>query len=426
MKSLSIKRDKNHYIVVIVCCCCLIVCSLGNTFNCAGLFYYPVSQELGAGIGQVAFYITIASLISGLAAPLAIKCFDKWGTTWVISCAALASIGCYLLMSAVKTLALLYLCGIILGLSTSFYGIPVVVYFISNWFDSKYDVVAGFVFSTAGIGGALLNPFYSAIMERAGWRDTYLCSAVVVFLLLFPCCILLQKDPSYFNLPKYNGGSKSERQSGQVTNKSEGLYVRKNIVLVICCIVGFLGFFVTGYVTHFKTYIISLGEPLSVGVIMTTFAMIANSVWKFLAGLFCEKIGGLCTGLLMLFLGIIGVSVLCASLAWYLLFYLSAFLLGAVYCVPSVCLSAIGKTFFEINVFASLYSIIQLFSSLGSASGFFLLGQIYDITGSYKAASVVCLCFLLVSFALLAALLISCKKKNVVISVSDLKKMIRG
>lgn len=411
MKLFLPKRKQTHYLIVIICCCCLTTCSVGNAFNCAGLFYSPISQELDVGIGQVAFYITIASLISGLAAPFAIKCFEIQGTTPVLSCATLVSVGCYLLLSRANNIALLYFCGIFLGISTSFYGIPVAAYFISNWFEAKYEVVTGIVFSFSGLGGALLNPLYSAVMEKVGWRNTYLCSALIVFVLLLPSCLLLQKDPACYELPKYRGNSKVKKQDAVTgAEKEKAGNVNVKFVLVICCVVGFLGFFVTTYATHFKTYIISLGIPTVVGVTMTTLAMISNSAGKFTAGILCEKMGGLNTALLMLFFGILGVFILCISPVPALVFYLSAFLVGAVFSVPSVCLSAVGKTFFDGKAFASLYSVVQVFASFGSASGYFCIGKIYDITGSYKASSVLCLGFLLLSFLLMVILLISYKK----------------
>ena len=411
MKLLSLKRKQAHYVIVIFCCCCLIVCSVGNTFNCAGLFYSPISQELNVGIGQVSFYITIASLICGLGAPLAIKCFDRLKTRGLLACAAAVTIGCYILLSQVKNLILLYFCSVLLGISTCFYGVPVAAYFISNWFEAKYDVVTGLVFSFGGIGGALLNPFYSAVMERIGWRNTYLCSAAVVFVLLLPCIVLLQRDPGFWGLSKYGENSNLGKQRGQGKKNGEVRSpVSRNAVMVICCIVGFLGFFVTSYVTHFKTYTISLGNPIAVGVTMTTVAMLANCSCKFLAGVFCEKFGGLYTGIAMLLLGVIGIIIISVSPGRNLAFYFAAFLIGAVYSVPSVCLSAIGKTFFDSAVFASMYSVIQVFASLGSASGYFFIGQLYDITGSYKTSSVLCLCFLLISLLFLTTLFIIYKK----------------
>ena len=53
-------RKTIHYGFVIIACCCLIMgVNIGLSFSCAGIFYKPVSDSLGVGVGLFGLYMSV-------------------------------------------------------------------------------------------------------------------------------------------------------------------------------------------------------------------------------------------------------------------------------------------------------------------------------------------------------------------------------
>lgn len=52
------KRKSIHYgFVIIICCCLMMGVNIGLSFSCAGIFYKPVSESLGVGVGLFGIYM---------------------------------------------------------------------------------------------------------------------------------------------------------------------------------------------------------------------------------------------------------------------------------------------------------------------------------------------------------------------------------
>ena len=63
----SINKGGFHYGYVIVFCCCLIMgVIVGLVMSCAGIFYKPVSTELGVSVGTFGLYMTFVYALSFL------------------------------------------------------------------------------------------------------------------------------------------------------------------------------------------------------------------------------------------------------------------------------------------------------------------------------------------------------------------------
>lgn len=112
---------KVHYGYVIVFCCCLIMgINIGLVMSCAGIFYKPVSTELGVSVGDFGLYMTFIYLFSTLMLTRAGKLMDKYSARWVLTLSS-AVLGIVLLtMSAFNAVWQFYLAGGVIGLTLAF------------------------------------------------------------------------------------------------------------------------------------------------------------------------------------------------------------------------------------------------------------------------------------------------------------------
>ncbi|MCC8157788.1 MAG: hypothetical protein LIO50_00960 [Phascolarctobacterium sp.] len=74
-----------HYSYVIVFCCCLIMgVNVGIIMSCAGIFYQPVSRELGVSVGAFGMYMSVNYLASTLMLPVAGRLMDKFSARFIL------------------------------------------------------------------------------------------------------------------------------------------------------------------------------------------------------------------------------------------------------------------------------------------------------------------------------------------------------
>lgn len=84
------KNDKKMYVMVVVALCGMLASSVGVGMNTAGLFFTPVSIDLGISRGSISFTSTIVSIMSALVAMvlpkiLNVKSFkNTGGNSWLL------------------------------------------------------------------------------------------------------------------------------------------------------------------------------------------------------------------------------------------------------------------------------------------------------------------------------------------------------
>ena len=99
------KKTKFHYAWLILITCCMMQGSgLGLISNCAGVFYSPVSQDLGVELGKFSFYRTLATMSQALVIPFVAKSFRKYDVRLLVSVATIIMGGSNILMGTFNEL----------------------------------------------------------------------------------------------------------------------------------------------------------------------------------------------------------------------------------------------------------------------------------------------------------------------------------
>ena len=145
-----------------------------------------------------------------------------------------------------------------------------------------------------------------------------------------------------------------------------------------------------------------MGMSAAVGAAMVSAGMIGNIISKLIIGSLSDRIGPFRASMCMIAvnaIALVGLLVLGGSAAWVM--YAIAFLYGTVYSVGAVGIPLLTRKLFGQKNYSNAYSIMTIFTSIGSASALTIIGLVYDMTGGYTAALMGGLAIDIVNFCLL-------------------------
>ena len=380
------KNKSIHHWLIVAICCGLSAASIGICFNSLGVFFTPVSAELGVGIGAFAFHVTVSNLLIGLFSTIGMKLVKKYHFRIMVSLGILMAGGATMLMSLGQNIWEFYLLGAVRGIGCSFFALVVITYIIGNWFYEKHGFAVGLTLSFSGLSGAFFNPMLSYLISQVGWRYTYLIAGIcIIFLALPGTLLLLEPRPEKKHLLPYGGKMVNNVvQPAQVATAGKVEFF--SISFIAVAVFATLVPAITGITQHFPGYVESLGSTAAVGAMMISAAMIGNIIFKLLIGLLSDKIGPLnaCSVMVSVNLLSLILLILIDPVENQPILLASAFLFGTTYAVGAVGTPLVTRHVFGVEQYASVYPYISMCISLGSATSLTITGLLYDVFGTYQ------------------------------------------
>jgi len=338
-----------------------------------GLYLPPMTKELGIGREPFSMAMAVANLVWGFGAIFAGMIADRYGAGRVVVAGTVATMAGMYLMYAAQSGYDLLISGVLLGIGVSGAGLNSLVGAVGRAAppDKRTSAIASLGMA-AGIGGFVAFPYTHLLMDVFGWKTSLL-------LLLATTAVMLPLARTMAGKPTADAGMVDTQGLGSAF--MEALTHPSYLLLVT----GFFvcGFHVAFYGVHLPGFVADKGLDPSVAVIALTMVGLANLVGTFIAGQsgrFMEKRRGLSLiyfGRCFIFLGllflpitpetVIGLSILLG------LFWLST--------VPLT--SSLVAVFFGTRWMSMLFGVVFLSHQLGSFSGLWLAGYLYDQTKSY-------------------------------------------
>ncbi len=354
-----------------------------------GLFLTPMTTELKIGREPFSLAMAIANLIWGFASVPLGMIADRYGTARVLIMGALATMGGLYLMYVAQSGTDLIVSGVLLGIGIGGTGITALVGAVGRAAppDKRPQALASLGMA-AGLGGFIAFPYTHLFMEWLGWKQALLV-IIATLALIIPLSYVLGSRPA-------------DNSAIRPQSFSEAFAEAFRLPSFWLLVAGFFvcGFHVAFYSVHLPAFVADKGLPPWVAVSALTAVGIANIIGTFLAGQsgkIVEKRFGLAfiyfmrtfafLGLLFLPITpwtVIGISILLG------LFWLST--------VPLT--SAMVATFFGPQWMSMLFGFVFLSHQLGSFSGLWLAGKLYDATKSYDT-----MWWISIALALFAALI---------------------
>jgi len=337
-----------------------------------GLYLQPVTTTLGIGREPFSSSMAIANLIWGFGAVAAGMIADRYGAGRVVVGGTLATMAGLYVMYAAQTPYDLMVSGVLLGIGVSGTGITALVGAAGRAAPPHNRTAPNASLGMAsGIGSFIAFPYVHLLMSWTGWQMSLLYVMATMAVVL-PLAWPLSGKPSDSSLIDQQTLWHAVREA--FTHRSYLLLV---IGFFVC------GFHVAFYGVHLPAFVADKGLDASVGVAALTTVGLANLVGTYIAGQsgrFIEKRLGLSLiyfGRCFVFLGLLFLPI-----TPFTIIALSA-VLGLLWLSTVPLTSSLVATFFGTRWMSMLFGVVFLSHQVGSFTGLWLAGTLYDLTKSY-------------------------------------------
>jgi predicted MFS family arabinose efflux permease len=311
----------------------------------------------------------------GLAAVFDGMIADRYGAGLVVVAGTVATMAGMYLMYAAHSGDDLLISGVLLGIGVSGTGITSLVGAVGRAapLDKRTSAIASLGMAS-GIGGFVAFPYTHLLMDLLGWQMSLLVLLATTAVVM-PLAWTLAGKPAA-------GAGMIDTQSLLGAFKeafTHPSYLLLNAGFFVC------GFHVAFYGVHLPAFVADKGLDSSVAVIALTMVGLANLVGTYIAGQsarFIEKRRGLSLiyfGRCFIFLGLLFLPITPATIIGL------SILLGLFWLSTVPLTSSLVATFFGTKWMSMLFGVVFLSHQLGSFSGLWLAGYLYDATKSYDA-----------------------------------------
>ena len=160
-----------------------------------GAFFRPMGMEFGASRMPTAVVFSItAGIYNALGAPAG-HLSDRYGPRPVLLAAAFFMGTGLILTSRIDRLWMGYLTyGLGVGLGGACCYVPMVSV-VGGWFARWRNTALGISVAGIGCGTLAMAPIAAALIERYGWRETYVILGVASAIILVICALVVEPPP---------------------------------------------------------------------------------------------------------------------------------------------------------------------------------------------------------------------------------------
>ena len=361
---------------MVIAAACLISLIGFGIRSCFGLYLEPMTTENGWSRETFALALAIQNLLWGIGVPVAGAIADRYGTARVVALgAAVYAIGVAGMAMSGSGLALYLTGGILVGLGVSFCSLSLVLATIARVIGpERRSLALGLGTAAGSLGQVVFSPINQALISRYGWHDSLLVMSVVA-LVLAPLAFNLRGGPQ----------SRGELVSDQGLTKALGEAISHRSYLLLTA-----GFFVCGFhvafiTVHFPAYVTDLGLSARAGAYALSMVGLFNIFGSLTSGAFGQRYSKK-MGLSAIYFGraLVMTGLLLAP-ASELTIYLFAASMGLLWLSTVPLTTGIVAQMFGLRFMGTLFGIVFLSHQVGSFTGVWLGGSLYDRTGSYEA-----------------------------------------
>jgi MFS family permease len=359
----------------------VVLCAGGIVGTCMGLrqvmglYLPPMTSELGIGREPFSSAMAVANLVWGLGAVFAGVIADRQGAGRVVVVGALSTVAGLYLMFAARSGTELMLSGVLLGIGISGTGLNALVGAVGRAAPPARRTSAIAALGMAGgIGGFLAFPYTHLLMDLAGWKTSLLVLMATIAAIVPLAQPLAGKPNAAAGIvdPQTLGGAIREA----VTHPSYLLLVTG---FFVC------GFHVAFYGVHLPAFLADAGLDPGVAVVALTMVGLGNLAGTYLAGQssrFIEKRRGLSLiyfGRCFVFLGLLVLPITPTVIV------VLSTILGLLWLSTVPLTTSLVATFFGTRWLSMLFGVVFLSHQIGSFTGLWMAGYLYDTTKSYDA-----------------------------------------
>ena len=369
-------EKNNAYLSVVIAGCVFVMLSFGFRAG-FGLFLEPMSADRNWGRDVLGLALATQNLAWGIFAIVAGGIADKYGSSRVLIVGILCySLGVGGMAYASSQSEIILTAGFLVGagIAGTSFGIilPVLVKLVPK---KKQGWALGIGTAAGSLGQFIIVPLIQLLIETTGWFQALQIISLSVcgmFLLIIPIA------RSGWGVPKEDS---SETSMPIFEVASLALRVRSYLLLVF-------GFYVCGFhlafiTVHMPAYLVDLGFSAYLGALSISIIGFCNIFGAYYAGMASNSFSKRKL-LIAIYLGraIAITSFLSLPISTISILIFSA-VMGFLWLATVPPTSSLVATFFGTRYMSFLYGIVFFSHQVGSFSGVWLGGWLYENSGSY-------------------------------------------
>jgi len=375
----------------------ILAVGLGMFMSTNSLFVIPVSDSLGVTRGQFTFHRTIITLVSACLLPLYGKVIQRFGVRKVLLVGALmlglVTIG----YSFAQNIWHFYVIAFVNGVFVTSVSFMVIGILVSAWFTDKKGLATGLAFAGSGLGGAVMIPIVSRVMETYGWRVAYMFMGLLGLLILLPVIFFLVKEkPEKVGLKPYVSNGDAEKDSDTaVFNISMSEALKTSRFWLLAVTFALISTFAAATNTHTAPFMTDLGYSVGMVSAIVSVFMLTLTFGKIVLGIVYDRFGVMTGNMVIVVCCLVfPIAALLSHLPPFPWVYAVA--MGMASCGLSVPVAILIIRYFGQKGFPLIFSVFTMIMTIGPAISVPAMGAVHDITGSYRPAWIVFMAFSLV------------------------------
>lgn len=360
--------------VILLCGGIILTVALGVRHN-FGLYLQPMTLDLGIGREVFSFAIAIQNLVYGLSQPFTGMIADKFGAARVlIAGTILYALGLVLMSLSGTSWALNLSAGLLIGIALGCTGFSIVFGVVGRAVaPEKRTAALGIIGAAGSFGQFVMLPYGQTLISSFGWQQALLILALTV-LVVIPLSAALVEN-------KKAQAAQFHRQS--IPEALREAFTHRGYIL-LCLGYSVCGFQLMFISVHFPAYLMDQRMTPATG--MTALALIGlfnifgSYAWGWLGGKYTKKY--LLSSLYFIRAAAIALFVLLPLSTGSV--YLFAATIGFLWLGTVPLTNGLIAHVFGVQYLSTLGGSAFLFHQIGSFTGVWLAGYLFDSTGSYQ------------------------------------------
>ena len=392
VENLSLTENRNpgfFYGYVVVVAFCLMVVAFGTLYS-FGVFLKPLLTEFGWTRAMTSGPYSLCWFLLGFLCIVSGRLNDKFGPRIVLTVSGLLVGFGYLLMSQISAIWQLYLFyGVIVGAGLSCFFAPLNST-VARWFAKRRGMMTGIVVSGIGVGTLITPPIANWLISSYSWRTAYIILGVINLVFIILAAQFLKRDPGQMGLLPYGENKvKGEGSNLEAQGFSFQEAIRTRQFWLLSMMLVSFGFPLNTMMAHIAPHATDLGIPAATAANILAIIGGLSIAGRIIMGATADRIGNKPTFIIGFILMLVALLwVLVAKELWMLCLFAAIF--GFAYGNLVALESPTTAELFGTRAHGAILGAVAAGFPIGGTIGPVLTGKIFDVTGSYQLAFLVC------------------------------------
>ena len=358
--------------LIVLVCGSLILALVFGTRQSFGIFLKPMSLDLGYSRETFAFALALQNLVWGFAQPFTGWIADKYGASKALLIGAAAYVlGLVCMAYSTTGVGLTLSAGMLIGIGLGGSSFAVIFGALGRAFDpDKRSLVLGIAGAGASFGMFIMVPYSRLLIHTWGWFEALIVLAVTS-VLMFPLSLGLREKKNPLEVKRDTKATLAEA------------FKHRDFWLLG------LGFSVCGFqiifiLTHFAAFIQDNGLTLAVAANALSIIGFSNIFGSYLAGYLGGKYAKPHLLSMIFFLRAVAITAFISAPITEASIYFFSAVIGLIWLGTVPLTNGILATVFGVRYLSTLSGMVFVMHQIGSFTGGWLGGLLFDRTGSYR------------------------------------------